>query len=248
MSDERSGDQSGELHESPLSPADDERIRHLLAEARHTEPMPADVVDRLDRVLTGLNRERSERSGRDAVPAGAVVDLAARRRRTAANLLVAAAAVVAVGVGLSQVPGLGGNGADSPTAVSADQAEAGGGGTADEGDSSRGVAQPESSPEMPTDGGAAQSHAFRIRSATFGPDVRKIRDDVLLGRGPAPLLDYPKATCLPAGTEDSTVVAASYDGAPAALVLRPPAGDVQVVDLYLCGDTDPRRSITLTVP
>jgi hypothetical protein len=41
---------------------------------------------------------------------------------------------------------------------------------------------------------------------------------------------------------------ATYDEAPAYLVLRPAAGDTQVVDLYLCGDTTPRRSITLTAP
>ena len=47
---------TGELHESPLDPAEDERIRRLLADARHTEPMPEAVVARLDRVLAGLLR------------------------------------------------------------------------------------------------------------------------------------------------------------------------------------------------
>ncbi len=79
-----------------LSPADDARIRRLLAEARHTEPMPGDVVARLDRVLAGLAEERKERLA-------PVVELASRRRRTAASLLVAAAAVVVVGVGISRV-------------------------------------------------------------------------------------------------------------------------------------------------
>ena len=52
---------TGELHESPLDPAEDERIRRLLADARHTEPMPEAVVARLDRVLSGLSDDRTER-------------------------------------------------------------------------------------------------------------------------------------------------------------------------------------------
>jgi hypothetical protein len=44
-----------------------------------------------------------------------------------------------------------------------------------------------------------------------------------------------------------TAVAATYDGTPAYLVLRPPAGDVQVVDLYICGTDEPARTITLAV-
>src|SRR5690242_14743383 len=95
---------TGELHESPLDPAQDERIRRLLADARHTDPMPEAVVARLDRVLAGLSDDRTERAER-----AEVVDLMARRRRTVGQLLVAAAAVVAVGFGITQVlPDLGG--------------------------------------------------------------------------------------------------------------------------------------------
>src|SRR5215218_10271549 len=88
-----------ELLESPLGASEDARIRALLADARHTEPMPADVAARLDRVLEELAQDRA--------PIAPVIDLA-RRRRTAAKLLVAAAAVVVAGVGAGQVlPGLG---------------------------------------------------------------------------------------------------------------------------------------------
>ena len=48
-----------ELLETPLDPSEDARIRALLADARHTEAMPADVVARLDRVLAGLATERA---------------------------------------------------------------------------------------------------------------------------------------------------------------------------------------------
>ena len=99
---------TGELHESPLDPAEDERIRRLLADARHTEPMPEAVVARLDRVLSGLSDDRTERAER--ADRAEVVDLMARRRRTVGQLLVAAAAVVAVGFGITQVlPDMGGS-------------------------------------------------------------------------------------------------------------------------------------------
>ena len=41
------------------------------------------------------------------------------------------------------------------------------------------------------------------------------------------------------------VVAVRYDGERGWLVFRPPEGETQVVDLYLCGQDDPTRSITL---
>jgi hypothetical protein len=55
---------------SPAGPADgltpeQEEVRRLLADARHVDPMPDDVVDRLDQVLAGLATE----SGDDRVAA-----------------------------------------------------------------------------------------------------------------------------------------------------------------------------------
>jgi hypothetical protein len=236
---------TGEPHESLLSPADDERIRRLLADARHAEPMPDAVVARLDRVLAGLGTERAERAERDSH--AQVVDLAARRRRTAGNLLVAAAAVVAVGFGITQVlPNVGG-GSDGDAAQ---ETTAGDAAAADsEGGSARN-ASPESAPEAPTttSGDAAKS-TFRISSDEFGPDVRRVRKQVEGPGGPSALVEYPANGCLTAAVDPgSKVVATTYDAAPAALVLNPPSGDVQVVDLYLCGDTEPRRTITLTAP
>ena len=37
---------------------DDERVSRLLADARHTEPLPPEVAARLDRTLEGLAEER----------------------------------------------------------------------------------------------------------------------------------------------------------------------------------------------
>jgi hypothetical protein len=238
---------TGELHESPLDPAQDERIRRLLADARHTEPMPEAVVARLDRVLAGLSDERTERA--DRADRAEVVDLMARRRRTVGQLLVAAAAVVAVGFGITQVlPALGGgSGGDAQETTAggaaADSAEGG------DGEGSR-LVSPESAPEAPSDGttsGPAKS-TIRIRSDEFGPDVRRARNQ-LADESAQALVEYPAEGCLAVSVEPgSEVVATTYDAAPAALVLRPPSGDVQVVDLYLCGDLEPLRSITLTAP
>ena len=243
-------DNTGELHESPLDPAEDERIRRLLADARHTEPMPEAVVARLDRVLSGLSDDRTERAER--AERAEVVDLMARRRRTVGQLLVAAAAVVAVGFGITQVlPDLGGSSAGDAQETTA------GGAAADSADSAEGgdgegsrLVGPESAPEAPSDGttsGPAKS-TIRIRSDEFGPDVRRARNQ-LEDESAQALVEYPAVGCLAVGVEPgSEVVATTYDEAPAALVLRPPSGDVQVVDLYLCGDLEPRRSITLTAP
>ena len=238
---------TGELHESPLDPAQDERIRRLLADARHTEPMPEAVVARLDRVLAGLSDDRAESTER--ADRAEVVDLMARRRRTVGQLLVAAAAVVAVGFGITQVlPDMGGSSDGDAQEATA------GGAAADSADSAEGgdgegspFVSPESAPQAPSDStsGAAKS-TFRIRSDEFGPDVRRARNQLESAQA---LVEYPAEGCLAVSVEPgSEVVATTYDAAPAALVLRPASGDVQVVDLYLCGDLEPRRSITLTAP
>jgi len=232
--------------ESPLSPAEDARIQRLLADARHTEPMPAHVVARLDGVLADLHARRTEDR-----PA-AVVDLASRRRRTAATMLVAAAAVVVAGVGLGQILPTGGSDDPSSAEVSADRAapdqEAGGGAGAAESSGSAKVESVAPGPDGPTDRGL-QIGEVRIRSTHFGPDVRAARRALATAQ-PDAVTEFgaPATTCASGISGEGTVVAATYDGAAAALVLRPPAGDVQVVDLYLCETTEPARSITLTVP
>ena len=56
---------------------DDERVSRLLADARHTEPLPPEVAARLDRTLEGLAGERRTPAPRGPgrstwPPAGAV--------------------------------------------------------------------------------------------------------------------------------------------------------------------------------
>ncbi len=234
-------DDGPELRDSPLSPADDERIRRLLAEARHTEPIPPAVATRLDDALVAAVADRRERAavespGPPSRQGADVVDLAARRRRTAVNLLVAAAAVVVMGVGISQVLPQGSGG----DAVMSQDRAAEGGDAVD--DSGGGASQEEGAPELPRPNEAA----VKVRSKRFGADLRRLQSQVARGLVEGEAQPPTSSGCLTVDVGPGDVVPVSYDGAPAVVVLRPPSGDVQVVDLYLCGDTEPRRSITLT--
>ncbi len=263
-----------DLHEPTLDPDDDARIRRLLADARHAEPMPDAVAARLDRVLADLS---ARRAAEVAAPAAEVVDLAARRRRTAGRLLVAAAAVVVAGVGIGQVVGSQqGEDSFSTTDTAAEapaDAQAGGGAAAEtqaDEDAGAGAEMAAPSAESQRNGEAAGA-VVTIRSDHFGQDVRRARN--LTASFVASLTAVPTASAEPSPSESDTegpatdaasayaaptcattafgagvALAATYDGAPAVLVLREPAGDVQVVDVYVCDTTEPTRSITLTVP
>ncbi len=157
---------------------DDERVSRLLADARHTEPLPPEVAARLDRTLEGLAQERRT-PARSVAP---VVDLAAaRRRRRLTTGLVAAAAVVALGVSLPQID-LGG-GSDSESASSADtsasepeggsagrefaSSEADSGGGADAGDATTGEAAEPNAP---------MATPAEVRPESFKKDVAAARD------------------------------------------------------------------------
>lgn len=208
----------------------EEQVRQLLAGVRHEEPMPADVVDRLDRVLADLTGE----SRRTPAP----VDLAARRRRRVArNLLAAAAAVVVLGVGVSQV--------DLSTQESDD---AGGATSAD---------APESS-ALESDAGADNEVAppyerpLVLHSDEFDRQVRRLR---ALDAAPESLADADTdgLSARASGWCDTPAwgrgdrVRVRYDGKRGVLVLRTPADGSRAVDLYLCGDTVPTRSTTVPV-
>ena len=84
-----------------LTAEQEDRVRRLLADARHDEGVPDDVAARLDHVLAGLadGTAVDERADDGA----GVTSLAAHRRRRASYLLVAAAAVVVTGFGVGQV-------------------------------------------------------------------------------------------------------------------------------------------------
>ena len=108
---------------------------------------------------------------------------------------------------------------------------------------------PESAPEAPSDGTSGRGEEHLQDPLRRVRPRRPPRPQPAGGRERQSLVEYPAEGCLAVSVEPgSEVVATTYDAAPAALVLRPPSGDVQVVDLYLCGDLEPRRSITLTAP
>ena len=218
-----------------LTPEQETRVRRLLSDARHAEPIPEDVVARLDRVLAQL----AVGDIHDTSDTGPVVLLAARRRRRVGTLLVAAAAVVAVGVGLGQLTG--GSNESADTAAS------------DAGSNSSAREAPEAAgQDIP-----APTYALRspvpIRPDRFSHDVARLQPLAgnlpdSPGPGSASTDDRVAFACRPGDWGAGTFVPVVYGGEPAVLVLRRVTGDTQVVDLFQCGSSDPLRSITLPAP
>lgn len=245
------------MTDDDLTP-DQQEVRRLLADARHDEPMPDPVVARLDRVLTGLAEE--------PVREGPVKDLATRRRR-ATSLLVAAAAAIAIGVGVSQVVDDGTVSQDSlSTADRGDEDAAAGDsetaveesdpvGDADgnEGASEEGsAAAPSESQQEP---GRSTRGFGTLSRETYSQDVSALRDgagglDELpsVDRGAGDATSAAGATCLSDAWGEGTFVPVRYAGTPAVLVFRRATGDTQLADLFLCGDSEPRRSVKLPAP
>lgn len=231
--------------DNPLTP-EEEEVRRLLAESRHTGPTPPDVVARLDRVLDDLAREPDR--------VAPVVDLARRRRRVA-SLLVAAAAVVVIGIGVAQLvtPEPASQTTSAESGPAAEQPEAGqddskAGGQAR---ASKDAAVPRNT--TPQEQGAL----FPLRRDHLTDDVTTLsRLAVVKGQ---PLTQQYQAQ---AGSADTALgkacgadqwgqgrfVPVSYSGVPAVVVFRRPAGDTQVADVFLCGSEQPVRSVTLTSP
>ena len=235
---------------SPAGPADgltpeQEEVRRLLAEARHVDPMPDDVVDRLDQVLTGLATESGD--DRVAAPAASVVSLASRRRHRAKTALVAAAAVVAVGIGLGRVIGDGvggGGGADSTAASSAQERES----SADR-DGAGLDARADSEYLVVTE-------PLPVRPEHFSSDVRRIRGDLRslvadqTSKSPPALSSSPPEdyACAAAGSGPGALVPVRYGSRRGVLLFGPVRGDSQVVELFACGNAEALRSVTLPAP
>jgi hypothetical protein len=222
-------------------------VRRLLADARHTDPVPADVADRMDAVLADMSRQRADEPG-----TAEVIPLDARRRRRAAGLLVAAAAIVVGGVAAAQQlsPDAG-----SPVTAStnADRATSS---FSSQGSDAGGTTTPESQTPGLQRGHASGAH-LQTKDGGVLVRPRRFTDDALAGlrllHGKVPGLDDRSALmsvsshCVrtPAGSD---AVRATYRRAPAALVYHRPAGSTQVVDLFVCGSSRPIRSVTLPVP
>jgi hypothetical protein len=226
-----------------LTPEQEAQLRRLLADARHTDPMPDDVVARLDRVLSGLAEE--------PVRSATVVRLA-ERRRTATRWLVAAAAVVVLGVGGSQLlDGLGGVGMDAtssadeePAAESAEEPRDG----AATGDSSPGG---EAEPQESSD----PRRLAKVRVEAFADDTEALRDGVTASDYDLPnasraddFAELADVVCPTGAWGAGRYVAVRYAGDPGWIVFRRPQGDTQVADLFLCGSELASRSLTLPYP
>lgn len=210
-------------------PEHEEAVRRLLADARHDEPAPAEVVARLDDVLADLTAER-----RRAAP---VVELgAARRRRRAASLVLAAAAVVAVGVGLDQVmSGVGQDASTSSTAGDADSETfrdpSESGGSTDDG----AEGQPAPRTVVPP------TAVVALASDTLDADLLRVRR-VALGADAVASVE----TCVVPGDGDR--VAVTLDGEAGVAVFRDPRAGRQRVDVFVCGEAEPARSVRLPAP
>ncbi|WP_203337647.1 hypothetical protein [Nocardioides limicola] len=246
---------------------DEELVRRALAQARHTEPMPAEVLARMQETLTGLGAE----------PVATVTELRARRRRrTAMTGLVAAAAVVVAGVGIGSQWGSLSGGDGLTTAAEAPAAERD---VAEEADD--GATEP-ASPQY-------YQAAWVITEESFAEDAARLRGQIVnlssgqaLGLGGSPFdegyADQPEAdedhTAIPgsdagqrtlregrmsadalkacadqmraAARGDSVPV--SWYGTPGWLWYLPPTDGGQVVNLIVCGEPEPVLSTVLPAP
>lgn len=229
--------------DDPLTPTEEE-VRRLLAESRQTGPTPPEVVARLDRVLDDLGHEPDR--------AAPVVDLARRRRRRAASVLVAAAAIGVVGFGVDQVVNSQG-GADSLTSGSAESADRGTGSTPSKsgpGGANSGEEPVAPAPQKTTEG---KSDLIRLRRDALSDGLVVARRGlnsfgIKADAGNSSADRAAGAACGADSWGRGRFVPVSYGGTPAVVVFRHPVGDTQVADIFLCGSSEPVRSVTLPAP
>ena len=261
------------MSESSGLPPEQEAVRRLLADARHDGPPPADVVARLDETLASLMSERvAERvSERTAAPAtehddrspGRVVDLGSRRRRVAGIGLLAAASVVVAGVAIGQALPRGGNDSSSESSAGsqsdsslAESPEAGGSSAdsstssgADQGGDSGAASEPapeslKSSPATPFAGVPSLSTA----DADLDDQLLALRAEGTTRRQQLATLDALRGCDVPRPGRAAALVAAEVDGRTGVVVFRRPVDQAQGVELYVCGEAVPVRTITLPAP
>lgn len=244
------------MAEDELSPQEATRVRRLLADARHTDPMPAEVAARMDAVLGDLAAEPP-----GAATPTSVVPLADRRRR-AGRLLLAAAAVVVAGIGVGQVVGGSQGGQDESAAMDSGEPESAGRAAPDR-DGPAAADQEGGATESDPGAGAviesqrtlADVPSQRIRPDRFVGDAQRARTVAtardttsvrgLRDRARDELRVPPSAGCQPGVWGGGRYVAVHYGATPGWLVIRRPLGKTQVADLFLCGEDAAERSATL---
>jgi hypothetical protein len=232
----------------------------MLAEARHDEPLPADVAARLDAALAGLQGGSVAGEGSE----GQVVPLRPdpgtersddeartrsrdhRWRRRTARVLLAAAAVVAIGWGTTQVlPNVTQSGGSSDSGSAQDSAQDSADAPTESGGDSRALAE---TPSPVTDLGIAGLRP--VDPDGLDRDLARLRGLSTRSQPKAEDAISDMVRCGPADPEPgSRFVGAAYDGRPALVVYHPVRGDEQQVDLFLCDTARPRqvfRTVTLT--
>ncbi len=229
------------MTESPdLTPQHD-AVRRLLADARHDEPTPPEVVARLEETLRGLQTERVEVTER-----APVIDLGARRRRLVGVGVMAAAAVVVAGVALGQVlPQGGSDSGDSSTAATFDD---GAGNDSDAGGAEGGGdAAAESAPEAMTGKSVAPRLLPEVSlDADLDDVLTTLRSDSR--RQPALSADTALVACQVGEVGQGRQVLVQVDGQAGLVVFRPASDSRQAADVYLCGDPEPVRTLILPAP
>jgi len=147
--------------------------------------------------------------------------------------------VVLVGFGISRV---------DLSGMSADSSDAGGSSDTAAGESAAEPAAPsplDGDAEMDGQGLASLGPVVRLSSDRLEQQVRRLVEDAAAGRDEVRSVDEAGDCRVPSGPGRS--LAATYDGAAAVLVLRPPTGGVRVADVYLCGQRTPVRSVSVPV-
>jgi len=222
-------------------------VRRLLAEARHTEPMPDDVARRMSAAITRLGDETPAARQEPHV----VVAMASRRRRRAAGMLVAAAAVVVGGVVATQNVQVTRSGGQAGSAAEDAQQNQNLGNTGNDTNPNHVVPSPRSPNAVRSDDQALENELldgrFVVHPRHFSTDVREGRRLLQRRADFAASLAPLEADCADPA-DAARVVPARYRRAPASLVYRRPQDNVQVVDLILCGSSRPLRTTTLPAP
>lgn len=255
----------------PLTPAQDAAVRRALAAAGGPEPMPEEVVARLDTVIASLAADRtgapdiSHPEDHRVLP----LDPFARHRRVRARYLLAAAAVVVAGaVGAGVVTD---RGASDDALTAADQmseddpARSGVADASGKGESSTAEDDKAADPSTAAQEVAPSAPSGLIveprRIVTDEPlrEVRadRLREDLVALQHitlPHPAAaDYSGATltapkdfmCAPADFGLGYLVGVEYDGKPAVVAFRDTVGQTQEAEVLACGTGDVLHSTTL---
>ena len=256
------------MSESSGLPPEQEAVRRLLADARHTAPPPPEVVARLEDTLATLVSQRAaeptagstaERDARDDRSPGRVVDLGSRRRRMAGIGLLAAASVVVAGVAIGQALPRGDDASSAGSQSDSSPAEAGDAGAS----SAESDASTDSGSGSGSDSGAGSEptpESLKSSPATTGglpslstadadldAQLLVLREDAA-GRREAAALDALSGCDIPRPGRSASAVPAEIDGQVGVVVFRRPVEEAQVVELFVCGLAAPARTITLPAP